>query len=95
MEGSEKCFACDRPLGKRPKLVDTRDGQKVFIGASCFRLIEQSGDTGYQPPRGGPKLYLIGFGAPGTDGHHERACLCEATPCFCQCHQPEPRHAAE
>jgi hypothetical protein len=54
-----RCFACDRKLGKHPRLVDTRDGQTVHVGSECFRLIKASGKTGYQPPTGGPRLYLI------------------------------------
>jgi hypothetical protein len=55
----EKCFACGRPLGRSPALVDTRDGQKVFVGRSCARRIEKAGDAGYEPPTGGPTLYLL------------------------------------
>lgn len=55
------CFACDRKLGKNPKMADTRDGQTVFVGTECFKLIEQAGDEGYQPPTGGPRLWLPRF----------------------------------
>ena len=55
----ERCFACGRPLGRSPALVDTRDGQRVFVGRSCARLIEKAGDAGYDPPKGGPTLYLL------------------------------------
>lgn len=55
----ETCFACGRPLGRSPALVDTRDGRMVFVGRSCARLIERAGDAGYEPPTGGPTLYLI------------------------------------
>lgn len=58
MNATEKCFACDRPLGLRPKLVDTRDGQTVYVGAMCFERIVAAGEAGYQPPKGGPRLYL-------------------------------------
>lgn len=56
---SEKCFACDRPLGKNPRLVDTRDGQKVYVGSECAKLVDDAGDAGYQPPRGGPRLWPL------------------------------------
>ncbi len=56
---SEKCFACDKPLGKNPKLVDTRDGQMVFVGSDCARKVKEAGESGYQPPLGGPRLYLV------------------------------------
>jgi hypothetical protein len=53
---SDKCFACDRKLN-RPRVADTRDGQTVFVGADCYRKIEAAGEVGYQPPKGGPRLY--------------------------------------
>ena len=55
----EKCFACDRPLGKNPARVDTRDAQTVYVGSECAKLVAAAGDAGYQPPRGGPRLYPI------------------------------------
>lgn len=56
---TEPCFACGRKLGKNPKLVDTRDDQTVFVGRECFKLIVTAGENGYQPPSGGPRLYLL------------------------------------
>jgi hypothetical protein len=56
----ERCFACGRVLGVRPLLVDTRDAQTVFVGAECAKQITASGNEGWQPPRGGPRLYLMG-----------------------------------
>jgi hypothetical protein len=56
---THKCFACDKKLGKNPVLVDTRDAQTVFVGRECFKLIKASGDKGYQPPKGGPRLWTI------------------------------------
>lgn len=53
------CFACDRKLGTSPHLVDTRDGQTVFVGSKCYQLIKAAGERGYQPPLGGPRLYLM------------------------------------
>ena len=55
---TERCYACDRRVN-RPTLADTRDGQTVYVGSECFKLIKRSGDTGWQPPKGGPRLYLI------------------------------------
>ena len=54
-----RCFACDRKLGRNPAIIDTRDGQTAFVGAECFKLIIKAGDSGWQPPKGGPKLYPI------------------------------------
>jgi hypothetical protein len=56
---TEKCFACDLPLGENPKLADTRDDQLVYVGTNCYALIKAAGEEGYQPPKGGPKLYVV------------------------------------
>lgn len=56
---SDKCFACDRKLGKSPMLVDTHDDQFVYVGRDCGRLITAAGESGYQPPKGGPRLYPL------------------------------------
>lgn len=55
-----KCFACGRKLGASPQLVDTRDAQTVYVGRECYKLVVAAGANGYQPPRGGPRLYIIG-----------------------------------
>lgn len=54
-----RCYACDRKLGANPYVADTRDDQFVYVGSECFKYIRQSGEMGYQPPKGGPRLYLI------------------------------------
>ena len=54
-----KCFACDRPLGKDPRRADTRDDQIVYVGRDCLRRIAAAGEDGYQPPTGGPRLWLL------------------------------------
>lgn len=57
---ADACFACGRKLGKRGGfLVDTRDGQEVFIGPECFKHVQAAGDAGYQPPKGGPRLWPL------------------------------------
>lgn len=53
----ERCFACDRPLGKSPKKAVTIDGSIQFVGNDCADKIARAGFGGYQPPKGGPKLY--------------------------------------
>ncbi len=52
-----KCFACDRKLGRNPAGAITIDGQFVYVGSKCYTLIKQGGQSGYQPPTGGPRLY--------------------------------------
>lgn len=56
---ADKCFACDKGLGENPALIQTLDGQTVYVGRECFSLIKRAGEHGYQPPKGGPRLYLI------------------------------------
>ena len=56
-EERQDCFAYGRKLGTNPALVDTRDDQFVFVGRECLKQIEKAGETGYQPPKGGPRLY--------------------------------------
>ena len=56
---TSKCFSCGRKLGKGRALADTRDSQIVFVGSECIKLIGNSGKTGYQPPKGGPRLYTV------------------------------------
>lgn len=53
----EKCFACGKAL-KSKRLIDTRDAQTAYVGPECFKRIKDAGNTGWQPPRGGPRLYL-------------------------------------
>ncbi len=69
------CFACDRKLGRNPALVDTRDGQTVFVGSECFKLVKVAGEAGYQPPKGGPRLWLIpsGLSQQEISTLHERS----------------------
>lgn len=52
---SEKCFACGKVLkGQKRNIAFTEDGQSIFVGSECYKRI---GDSGYQPPLGGPKLW--------------------------------------
>jgi hypothetical protein len=57
--GMSRCFACNRKLGKTPRMVDTHEDQLVQVGSECVKLIEAAGEAGYQPPKGGPRLYLL------------------------------------
>lgn len=56
-----KCFACGKPLkDNSPRfLVDTRDGQFVYVGPDCHDKIVVADEKGYQPPLGGPRLYSV------------------------------------
>ena len=56
-----RCFACDRAIKTEEAavLADTRDDQLVYIGRDCFAHVKAGGDAGWQPPKGGPRLYTI------------------------------------
>lgn len=68
IERPDPCFACGRALGRTPMIADTLDGQLVFVGRECGREIEAGGKNGWQPSRGGPRLY-----SPGV--FHRLACI--------------------
>lgn len=55
----KRCFACGRKLGKTPHGVDTHEDQWVSVGTECYKLIVAAGDAGYQPPKGGPRLWKL------------------------------------
>jgi hypothetical protein len=81
---SERCFACDRPLGRNPFRVDTRDGQTVFVGDVCYANVVKAGEAGYQPPKGGPRLWALEEcpSCHGTDTN--------PTDCAMDCDNPRP-----
>lgn len=55
---NEKCFACGRRLhASRPATARAGDGQTVLVGITCATKITEAGAAGYEPPRGGPRLY--------------------------------------
>jgi hypothetical protein len=56
----DRCFACGRTLGNRPQLVRVQDEHtRVYVGRECAQLVLQAGAVGWQPPRGGPRLYAL------------------------------------
>jgi len=59
----QRCFACGRRLVRpRPVYLTDRlaDGGSyvVQVGPECFGLARQAGAAGFQPPRGGPRIYV-------------------------------------
>jgi hypothetical protein len=54
-----QCFACGRKLGSKPAIADTHEDQAVYVGTECYRNILTAGDTGWQPPKGGPRLWVL------------------------------------
>ena len=63
------CFACGKKTGTNPNIADTRDDQIVFVGMECYRRIVAAGDAGYQPERGGPRLWTIPKGLTQAEIH--------------------------
>lgn len=57
---TDKCFACGRPIiNAHGYLVGCSDDQDVGVGPECYRKISRAGEHGYQPPQGGPRLYVL------------------------------------
>jgi hypothetical protein len=55
----ERCFACGKPLHGDGERVACIDDQEPMVGSDCFKKIRKSGAEGYQPKRGGPRLYTL------------------------------------
>lgn len=53
-----RCYACDRRLTASKYLVTCSDEQTAFVGSECFKHIRRAPD-GWQPAKGGPRLFLI------------------------------------
>lgn len=59
----EHCFACGKQIKLddecEPACADTRDGQIVYVGPECWRKIQKADTLGYQPSKGGPRLWAF------------------------------------
>lgn len=88
------CFACNQLFKHRPRIADTQDGQTVYIGNNCYQKIKKAGYEGYQPPKGGPKLFVAGkflLNEKSLDGSKNTVEVCvacqkkvtENDPCDC------------
>lgn len=60
---ADTCFACGRRInGEDRYRVDTRDGQRPYVGPDCYVRIRSAGVGGYQPVgqhgAGGPRLWI-------------------------------------
>lgn len=52
------CFACGQRLRSwQAAYMEDDDQQAQPVGSDCFRHIIQGGAQGWQPPKGGPRLY--------------------------------------
>lgn len=54
----ERCYACGKAMRSRPNNVWTIDGQPQPVGRDCFKKVQSALGMGWQPPRGGPRLFL-------------------------------------
>lgn len=70
-----RCFACGRNIGHRGEglVVDTRYGQTAPVGPECYEKSIAAGDEGYQPTKGGPRLYPLAAHSSAS-GNAEGAC---------------------
>lgn len=59
MANGWRCYACDRPIRGNRHPTFTSDGQTQHIGIECARRVYKSRSEGYQPPKGGPRLYAF------------------------------------
>lgn len=63
MNPDDQCWACLKPFRSSKRYrVDTRDGQTVFVGPTCFKEIQKAGERGWQHKsmlENGPRLYLL------------------------------------
>lgn len=66
-----RCFVCDRKLGRNPWLVTCADEQDVFVGSECYKDIKAAGVIGYQPTNGGPRLYTLAFDPKGQPSFND------------------------
>lgn len=64
----KKCFACDKRLGSKPAIVDTRDDQTVFVGSECYKKIKAAGEKGYKPA-GCMRLWTLNADGRGLTEH--------------------------
>lgn len=55
----ERCYACDRPIKDElhVRKIFTSDNQMQYVGVNCFNKVRKAGDKGWQPPKGGPRLF--------------------------------------
>ena len=56
---SDNCFVCGKKLGKNPRRVDTHEDQFPSVGVECYKIVKAAGAAGYQPPLGGPRVWVI------------------------------------
>lgn len=66
-----QCYACGKAFRKNtfgrivfhPEVL-TIDGQRQVVGYDCFKKVQEAREAGFQPPTGGPRLYVDLFAPP-------------------------------
>lgn len=58
----DRCYACGKrfhdPNRRQDVFLLDDDHRAVLVGPECFRKVVASGWLGYQPMRGGPRLFI-------------------------------------
>lgn len=55
-----RCFACDRVIRRAtPLIAHCLDEQEVYVGTECMKKIESAASEGWQPAKGGPRLFTL------------------------------------
>ncbi|MDB6013644.1 MAG: hypothetical protein JWL65_5894 [Gammaproteobacteria bacterium] len=73
----DKCYACGKPFRdpnrQRHAFLEDDDYASVAVGPDCFRHIVKSGEIGYKPARGGPRLFVERHFAQAASSINETA----------------------
>lgn len=86
----DACYACSRPLRTWPPATAlTSDDSRVYVGPECHAYIVAGGDEGWQPPKGGPRLFTDV--CDGCQVRHPWEHRCSGNGCSCK----DCREAAE
>ena len=54
-----ECYACGRDMRCAGFAVRTSDGQHQEVGKDCYQHVKRGAENGWQPRRGGPRLYTL------------------------------------
>lgn len=63
----DPCYCCGKLMKYRTAAIYTSDGQPQWVGLDCYKHIVSAGKIGFQPKRGGPKLFKEN---PNPDAYH-------------------------
>lgn len=71
----EPCFACGNSLQEIGRPVTTINGQGPWVGqeCGCYQHVKEAAEAGYQPPKGGPRLWLVDLDPNAARTNRRRA----------------------